>query len=232
MQTRKDTAWRKSRKFGDIHGGRTRLRLADNIFSRAHSLKRPGPGAEIPIFIVDNPSRDFFFPVSEEDVRKTLNSLPAICRAFLTHVWLRRVRKSDYETKTKPLASFIAGSGVRLIVLYSWPKDLLLRFGDRKPSKRRLRRYAPWGPELIKEGGEWCLRWSEDQLRLFYIQHLLLHEIGHHVDYFCRRWSKANKKQVEEFADQYAVEWSAVAKTVLDGDPATTSAGESRPPEA
>ncbi len=219
MQTRKETAWRKSRKFGDIFGGRTRPRLADNIFLRLHSLKRPSPGIELPIVMVDNPSRDFFFPVSVADIRETLDKLPAACRACLTHVWLRRLRKSDFENKTKPFASFIAGSGVRLIILYAWPKDMLLRFGEKKPSKRKLREYAAWDPELIKDGGEWSLRWNEAQLRLFYLQHLLLHEVGHHVDYFTRHWSKANRKQVEEFADQYAVEWSAIATTVCEGNP-------------
>lgn len=219
MQSRKETAWRKSRKFGDIHGGRTRLRLADNIFARAHTLKRPAAGVELPIFVEDNPSRDFFFPISVQDIRSTLDQLPTIARDRLTHVWLRRIRKSDWETQRKPFALFIAGSGVRLIVLYPWPRDLLLRFGARKPSQRKLREYSPWSPELIKDGPDWCLRWSEASLRLFYLQHLLLHEIGHHVDFFYRRWSKANDKQVEEFANQYAVEWSAVATTVFEGVP-------------
>jgi len=160
---------------------------------------------------------DFFFPLSVQDIRTTLDQLPAISRARLTHVWLRRIRKSDWEAQRKPFALFIAGSGVRLIVLYPWPRDLLLRFGPRKPPQKKLREYARWNPELIQDGPDWCLRWSEAALRLFYLEHLLLHEIGHHVDFFYRRWSKANHKQVEEFANQYAVEWSAVATTVLEG---------------
>ena len=65
MQSRKDTAWKKSRKFGDVKGGRMRPKLADNIFARAHSIQRPSEGEELPIFITDNPSRDYFFPISE-----------------------------------------------------------------------------------------------------------------------------------------------------------------------
>lgn len=44
------------------------------------------------------------------------------------------------------------------------------------------------------------------QLRRFYLEDLLLHEVGHHVDW--RYWSAANKKGVEEFAEQYAVTWA------------------------
>jgi hypothetical protein len=219
VQSRKQTAWKKSRTFGDIHGGRTRRRLADNIFARAHSLKRPAPGVELPLFLRDNPSRDFFFPVSVEDVRQVLAQLPAVCRDSLTHVWFRRVKKTDWEARRKPLAAFIAGSGVRLVVLYAWPRDLLFRFGAKKPARKKLREFARWGPELIRDGGEWCLRWTEDSLRLFYLQHLVLHEIGHHVDLFAGRWSKADAKQAEDRADQYAVEWSPVVTAVYEPGP-------------
>jgi hypothetical protein len=215
MRSRKETAWRKNRKFGDIHGGRTRRRLADNIFARLHSLKRPAPGVELPIFIQDNPSRDFFFPVSVEEIHEALQRVPS---AGLTHVWLRRVRKTDWEAKNKPFAAFIAGSGVRLVVLYPWPRNMLLRFGEKKPSRRRLREYARWGPELAHDEEGWFLRWDEDQLRRFYIEYLLLHELGHHADYYRTRWSKANVRAGEEFADQFAVEWSAVGTTTHPSD--------------
>ena len=51
MQTRKDTAWKKSRTFGDLKGGRVKPKLADKIFARTHSLQRPSPGDGLPIFI-------------------------------------------------------------------------------------------------------------------------------------------------------------------------------------
>lgn len=37
-QNRKETAWKKNRKFGDLHGGRMRLKCADGIFNRKHNL--------------------------------------------------------------------------------------------------------------------------------------------------------------------------------------------------
>lgn len=215
MRSRKETAWRKNRKFGDIHGGRTRPRLADNIFARLHSLKRPAPGVELPIFLQDNPSRDFFFPVSAEDVRAVLLRVPS---AGLTHVWLRRVRKTDWEAHRKPFAAFIAGSGVRLVVLYPWPRDMQLRFGVKKPSRRRLREFSRWGAELAQDDAGWSLRWTEDQLRAFYVEGLLLHELGHHLDYYRRRWSKANVRRCEEFANQFAVEWSAAGTVTHHGE--------------
>jgi hypothetical protein len=56
MLSRKQTAWKKSRKLGDVHGGRTAPKITDKIFNRAHSLQRPAPRQATPILIEDNPS--------------------------------------------------------------------------------------------------------------------------------------------------------------------------------
>lgn len=80
MQTRKHTAWKKNRKFGDVMGGRKRPKLADNKFNGQHNLTAPNEREETPIFILDNPSRDFYFPVTVEEVKETLNRLPKDCQ--------------------------------------------------------------------------------------------------------------------------------------------------------
>lgn len=204
MQTRKETAWKKSRKFGDVKGGRIRPKLADNIFARAHSLQRPGDGEELPVFIHDNPSRDFFFPVSEQDVRNELARLPRADWSGITHIWFRRFKKSEYDTGEFPLAEFSCGSGVRLITLYPWPRTLIWEHGAKKPSARLQAILAQYHAELACGNCGWFSRWDEAFLRNFYVEHLLFHEIGHHVDSYGRRWSKANRSPREEAADQYA----------------------------
>ena len=72
-QTRKETAWKKSRKFGDVKGGRKRPKLADNIFSRQHNFQAPSTGEETPIFMLDNPSRDLFFPITIVEIKELGN---------------------------------------------------------------------------------------------------------------------------------------------------------------
>lgn len=73
---RKQTAWKKSRTFGDIMGGRMRLKLKDNIHKRLHSLQAPSRYEETPILMASNPSRDYFFPASPEEVRNALQKFP------------------------------------------------------------------------------------------------------------------------------------------------------------
>ncbi len=213
---RKFTAWKKNRKFGDIYGGRTRLKFSDNIFARAHSLKPPESGQELPILIEDNPSRDFFFPLTGEETIKALKALPEDDYEGITHVWLRRFKKSDYIENQVPLACFICGSGVRVVVLYPWANDMLLSYGAKKPSNKILNEAEKFNAKIIKKGKTWFSKWTIEGLRKFYIQHLLYHEVGHHIDWYNRQWSKANSKTVEEYADQYAMAKTATATHIFN----------------
>jgi len=211
MQTRKQTAYRKSRKFGDVYGGRVRQKIPDNIFQRAHSVSRPGPLDELPIVMRDNPSRDFFFPVMPEEALQALKKLPQRDVETITHLWFRRVNKRDYGEGTVPFAEFCCGSGVRMVVLYPWPTTLRLNYGTTRPPASTLNWLAQWTRDLVNDNGTWFLHWTEDAVRAFYLEHLLLHEIGHNVDWYRRRWTKANRRNAESFADDYATFWSSDA---------------------
>jgi hypothetical protein len=145
---RKQTAWKKSRRFGDIFGGRARRKITDGIFRRAHSLNPPGPHDSIPIFIVDNPSREFFFPLTPDEIKKELCNVPKLDWSKITHIWERRFKKTEYEAGELPLAEFICGSGVQLIVLYPWPNDLRLPLGPKKPTTSQLRAFADYTTDL------------------------------------------------------------------------------------
>ena len=215
MQHRR-TPWKKSRTHGDIYGGRNHRRFADNIFERAHSIPAPGVNDVLPIVIEDNPSRDFFFPLSAEEVLKALNSLPKRDRDGITHIWLRRGSQREFVNGEQPLATFICGSGVRIITLYAWPRDMMLRFGPKKPSNRSKNSVERYGGTVKKMGGEWFGIFTVKTLRRFIIQNVLFHEVGHHVDRYYRRWSSGICKQVVEIADQYALEMTANAKRVID----------------
>lgn len=212
MRSRKETAWHKSRKLGDVFGGRSRPKQRDGIFRRLHSFTAPAQGTSTPVLLEDNPSRDFFFPMSAAETMAALRGLPPEHLAGITHLWLRRLKKTEFAAGNHPLAEFICGGGVRLIVLYPWPRDMLLPLGRHKPSARLLKSYSEWTTDLVHNSEGWFLRWTLASLRSFWIEGIVFHEIGHHVDKCSRRWSKANRRQVEEFADQYAATWTANGK--------------------
>lgn len=213
--SRNPTPWKKSRTFGDIYGGREHRKIADNIFKRSHSLERPSANAGLPILLEDNPSRDFIFPLSGDEVLETLKSLPQGDYAGITHVWLRRLKKQDYLGGSQPYATFICGSGVRLITLYPFPHDLTYLFGRKRPPNSTFNEISRYGGRIDQVGKEWRATWSIDQLRTFYT-HILFHEVGHHVDWYRRVWSRANSKELEDAAEQYAFAKTVTAQHVIN----------------
>ncbi len=207
-QSRKETAWKKSRKFGDVKGGRVYPKLADKIFNRQHNFLPPCDNEETPIFIVDNPSRDFYFPVSVKEIKAFLAQLPTDYTDDLTHVWLRKMKKKDYEKEGSHQGCFICGSGVKLIVLYPFSIDLKMKFGKKKPSKKILKWYSAYEPELLYENNNWLLQWTKEGIKRYYLEGLLLHEIGHKMDSFYKRyWSANYHKKAENYADNFAYYW-------------------------
>ncbi len=219
MKRRSATPWKKSRTYGDLYGGRVRRRLADNIFARAHSLQRPTDGQHLPLLLRDNPSRDYFFPVSAEEVAAALERLPVQHREGITHIWLRK-RTHRQSRSGAPLAEFICGSGVRLIVLYAWRADGVLPLGRKKPQPREVSHFLRFGGVLRQARGFWVIAFEPQALRRYYVEHLLCHEVGHHVDWYNRFWSMANARKTEEAADQYAYAWGALAgETITTPNP-------------
>ena len=185
-----------------------RPKLADNIFNRQHNLTAPKENDETPIFIKKNPSRDFYFPVSIEEIKIFLNKLPKEHTENLTHVWLRKMTKKEYEKEGNVQGCFICGGGVNLIVLYPFPIDMKMKFGKKKPVNKIIKWYSQYNPELVEENGNWYLFWTEDKIKQYYLEGLLLHEIGHKMDsYYQKYWSKKYKKKAEKFADNFAYYW-------------------------
>jgi hypothetical protein len=209
MQTRKHTAWKKNRRFGDVMGGRKRTKLADNIFNRQHNLTAPSVGENTPIFIIDNPSREFYFPVTIEEVKETLSKLPREHTEHLTHIWFQKIKKSDYLDGKTFQGCFICGNGVYLVVFHPFPLDNKMRLGKAKPLKRTLNYYGNYSTDLKEDKEGWYLLWTEENIKRYYLESLLLHEIGHSIDSFYKRyWSKATEIKRENWADNYMTVWA------------------------
>jgi hypothetical protein len=214
---KKETAWKKSRKFGDVKGGRRHPKISNGIFRKFHTLKPPTFHDKLPIFLKDNPSKDFYFPADEIEISSQLLKLPETLTDEITHIWLRRIKTTDYQTGNELQAIFICGSGVNLIAINAFPRDLKMQFGDEKPNRKTLRFYSKWiGDQspIRSESGKWFLQWSEAAIKDYYLNHLLLHEVGHFVDrYSTRVRSKTSRKEAEDFAESFAILWNAKVAT-------------------
>jgi len=187
-----------------------RPKLTDNIFNRQHNLVAPKDKDETPIFIKDNPSRDFYFPVTIEEIKEFINKLPTEQTERITHIWLRKMTNKEYEKENSVQGCFICGSGVNLIVLHPFPTDMTMKFGKKKPVNKILKWYSKFEPILSESKEGWHLKWTQEKIKNYYLEGLLLHEIGHHSDSIYKRyWSKTYNQKAENFADNYAFYWGA-----------------------
>lgn len=209
MRSRKETAWKKSRKFGDVKGGRKRNKWLNYGFDRLHDLEPLTEKDETPVFIVDNPSRDFFFPVTVEDIQIHLEKLHDYQVKWISYIWLRRHSPKDYDHTNSLQGSYTWGAGVQLVTLYAFPKDLKMKFGRKKPKQSTLNWYKTYCTRLIEENENWYLQWEKDEIKEYYLNGLLLHEIGHHVDHQYRdSVSSKTRTKGEKWADGYALYWA------------------------
>ena len=138
-QRRKETAWKKNRRFGEVKGGRAQVKR-NAVSTILHELTAPEAFDELPILLEDRPPSGHYWPVSVEELGEALKQLPAEDVEGLTHIWLR-TPSTKMERKGVPMCSLTTGLGVRVIMLHPWPVDRTVRFGRSKPSESVRREY-------------------------------------------------------------------------------------------
>ena len=194
---KKSTAWKKNRKFGDVFGGRLWPKRKDGIIRRTHSLSAPSEFDQTPIFLADNTSRDYFFPVTPDEVREELDQFPQDDTQSITHIWFRKHSDEDIQ------AYVAVGSGVVAVVLYPMRKDLIIDLGNRRPSGRTLKWYE--GYASVKRTAELSIaELTEEPPHRYYLERLLPHEVGHCADYNRGLLNTRSSYKEENSADNYA----------------------------
>ena len=199
MNSKKFTSWKKNRKFGDVFGGRLWPKRKDGVIRRTHSLSAPSGFDEIPILIADNTSRDYYFPVTPDEVRSALERFPQDDVKSITHIWFRKHNVDDEGIQ----AYHAVGSGVMAVVLYPMRKDLIMDLGNIRPSGRMLKWYEGYA-DVKRTGERWIAEFTEESARKYYLERLLAHEVGHCADYIRGLMNSRSSYKEENAADNYA----------------------------
>ena len=149
------------------------------------------------LVLIDNPSRDFFHPVSDAEIRATLDRLPNRLTEYLRAVVLPRMSVTDQ----------VRGVEARrrncCIVLNPFPKDCRIFWTTDPPSARVIKHYEPWGAGWEEMGTGWFQVWTLERLKNYYLFHLLLHELGHINQPCCH-----SLRRRESFAEDFALTWA------------------------
>ena len=146
--------------------------------------------------IVKQPSGEgYVHPVSPEDVRERVLQLPKEFREKLDVVQFSQMTR---KRRLFPCYGLQWGTAV---YLYPIEESLVeLYVSAPKPAQRI--ETEMYGGRLVQDGNLWRLIWTENTIRDFYLNNVLIHEIGHIND---DRNTSFRKR--EQFADWFAVEY-------------------------
>jgi hypothetical protein len=132
--------------------------------------------------------------VTEDDVRRRLAQLPEWMVRPLQVVQLSQMTR---KKRRSPCYGMQWGSA---IYLYPIEESLVEAF-PRPPRPAQKIEASMYGASWAQERGEWRLVWTEESIRDFYLNNVLIHELGHILD--SRNTSHRDR---ERYAEWFALE--------------------------
>lgn len=145
--------------------------------------------------VVQQPGDGYRHVVTETEIRERLSQLPAHMLASLEVVQLSRITR---KKQSFPCYGMQWGS-----TLYLYPiESSLTEFYSRAPSPAQYNEARMYGGEWQEVPPcSWQLTWSEATVKDFYLNNILIHELGHLLDQ--RNTSYTDR---ERYAEWFAIE--------------------------
>ena len=193
---------RRNKRFGLAKGGRVKDGRAEEKWSRVltrntwHDIcwdTRPGSCR----VYLENPSGEFYHPCDGDEYLSVLRRLPKKLSRYVGAIILRRPPKLDVRLG---IDARLRGS---CVILNAFPRSNEMIW-YRSPTAGAKRHYERWCSNWTKNGNVTKLRWSNEEIRHYYLYHLFLHEVGHVNQPAI--FHKSRRR--EEFAENFALEWA------------------------
>jgi hypothetical protein len=146
--------------------------------------------------VVQNPGEGFRHIVTPQDIRNRLAQVP---QHFLRDLEVVQLSQMTRKKQSFPCYGMQWGT---TLYLYPLEEGLVEQFGS--PPKPNLKMEAEmYGGRWDEvEPGVWTLTWTKKAIRDFYLNNILIHELGHLVD---NRNSSYGDR--ERYAEWFAVEY-------------------------
>lgn len=145
--------------------------------------------------VTQAPGRGYRHVVTEQDIRQRLSELPERFTAPLQVVQLSRMTR---KKRSFPCYGMQWGTA---LYLYPIETELVEYFG-RPPRPAEYNETRLFGGKWEHHGGSvWKLTWTPATIRDFYLNNVLIHELGHLLDN-----RNTGYHDRERFADWFAVE--------------------------
>lgn len=146
-------------------------------------------------YLTEPAGEGYFHPVTEKDAAERIERLPKRFRQNLEVVHFSRM------TRKRALFPCYGMQWGTAIYLYPIEASLVEIYAG-PPRPEQLIEARMYGGKWEQEGRRWRLVWTHEAIRDFYLNNVLIHEIGHTVD---ERNSRFLDR--ERFANWFAVEY-------------------------
>jgi hypothetical protein len=144
--------------------------------------------------ISQRPGDGFRHVLTEKEVRDRLSQLPDTSLLPLEVVQLSRMTK---KKQSCPCYGMQWGS-----TLYLYPiEESLIEYFSHPPQPAQYNEGRQYGGKWVQDGSEWRLIWTEATIKDFYLNNILIHELGHLLD--DRNTSYTDR---ERYAEWFAIE--------------------------
>lgn len=188
---------------------RSRASVVPRKITRGSDCGRYGPGlppedwyepSDLPgdqYRIVEQPAGEGYRHVlTPDEIRERLGKLPPPLLQALEVVQLSRMTR---RKRTFPCYGMQWGNSVYLYPI----EESLTEYFLRPPRPAELQEASMYGGEWEQEAPDlWVLRWTWDAIRDFYLNNVLIHELGHLVD--TRNTRHLDR---ERYAEWFAIEY-------------------------
>ncbi|HET6879291.1 MAG TPA: hypothetical protein VFI31_04020 [Pirellulales bacterium] len=158
--------------------------------------------------IVQSPGAGYRHVLTPDEIRQRFAQLPAEFTRTLEVVQLSRMTR---KKQGFPCYGMQWGAA---IYLYPIETDLVERY-HQPPKPNQANEARMYGGRWVHESPDnWNLVWSEESIKNFYLNNILIHELGHLLD-------DRNSRQVdrERFAEWFAIQYGYRATPDARRDP-------------
>jgi hypothetical protein len=165
-------------------------------FSAPENWYPPTSMTQKPRFVVEAPGPGYVHPVTTDEVRQRIEQLP---RAFTHQLEVVQFSRMTRKRHRFPCYGMHWGWS---IYLYPIEEDLVEVY-TRPPKPAQQIEAEMYGARWIRDKGTlWRLKWTQASIKDYYLNNIVIHEIGHLVD---QRNSRRDDR--ERFAEWFAIEY-------------------------
>lgn len=145
-------------------------------------------------YVYEPAGKQFFHPVTVEEVRERLANLPARLTENLEVVQFSAMTAKRHRF---PCYGMQWGTAVYLYPI----EESLVELSIRPPTPAQLVEARMYGGVWSHDRNGWRLTWTLDTIRDFYLNNVLIHEVGHLNDP-----RNTNQEDRERYANWFAIE--------------------------